>query len=133
LLRVLPIGLGELDEVGLYPKRVSDHEGPTASLDGEEIYVGEKIAKPSLPDPWRQRAGVYRVSNLGDDLEILKDIRLIIEDELMVLELESILSAGFKSRLPLRPVSDTDAVFLGLGQSGGETLQVIETRNGEGL
>lgn len=133
LLGLLPIGLDELEGVGLYLKRVSGHEVLTAALYGEEIYAGEKIATPPLPDSWRDRVGNYRISNLDDDIELLKDIRLIIEDELMVLEFETLLSDGFTNRLPLNPVSDTEAIIFGLGPSGGESIQVVETQNGEAL
>ena len=44
----------------------------------------------------------------------------------------SILLKG-KARFPLRPISDTEAVFAGLGRGMGETIRVVQVNGREAL
>lgn len=134
LMGLIPINLEELGDVYLSLKQVSGRSVLTASLHGKEIYAGEKFTPTTIPDAWRQREGKYRIVNEGEDHTLLEDVRLVIDDELLVLHYRLPDWAGSEDqRLPLLAISDTETIIPGLSSGQGETIRLIKSSDGEQL
>ena len=106
----------------------------TASLYGKEIYAGEKFTPTTIPVAWRQREGKYRIVNAGEDHTLLKDVRLVIDGDFLVLNYSLPDWAGSENQqLPLLTISDTEAIIPGLSRGQGETIRLVRSADGEQL
>ncbi len=64
-----------------------------------------------------------------EDFVFRKNVSLQDKDGLLVLNFTD--EDGIVSSLPLRTLSDKEAIILGLGRRLGETVRVVETEAGE--
>lgn len=130
LLGLIPISLGNLDYIGITLDTVAGHDILKARMDGQELLVGERIRQAPIPDKWLHRLGKYELANAGDDTVLVEEVMLRDDNGLLLIEYS--MPLFFKGRLSLAvaPVSDTEAVILGLGSGMGETI-TLETFDGE--
>jgi len=136
LFGLIPLSLGELDQVGFSLATVAGHEIVKASRKGRETLAGERIQPVPMPQAWQQRLGAYEVVNGGEDLLKVVGARLYQQQGLLLLEGE--ISMGphtpvAKQTLVIAPQSDREAVICGLGRGKGETIRVVEVDGAEGL
>jgi len=130
LLGLVHIDLGPLGEYGLFRRTVQGREVLAASQGAEQMLVGQRISPPANIDLWRRYLGEYKIDNLGDDIRLVSDIRLVEEHGYLLLELTTEQPPKATSRSPLMPVSDTEAIVLGPLSGGGATARVVRV-NGE--
>jgi hypothetical protein len=78
-----------------------------------------------MNDVWRQRLGDYETIN-PDGNFTLEKFMLSEEEGVICLHYQAPHLSEREIRLPLLPVSETEAVVQGLGRGAGETLEVIE-------
>jgi hypothetical protein len=130
LLGLVPIQLGVLSELGLQVLPIDGHEALVARLGAQEMLVGDKLLPPQPLGVWRQRLGRYEIVNLGDDLPLVQRIELLEDRGHLVLALTMTDDAGGAARSVLKPVSDDEAVLLGVLRDGGTSLRVVKV-NGE--
>ncbi len=130
LLGLIPISLGPLDSVGLSRHTLSSREVLAARIGNREMLVGEKIKPAPIPEPWRRRVGSYDIVNPGEDTVLVEKIGLKEEKGVLLIEYALPFFSEAVLRMPLAPLSDTEAVFDGLGRGMGETIRTA-TVDGE--
>lgn len=131
LLGMFHIDLGSLGEIGFALRTVAGRNLLVARAGNQELLVGQRIAPLPDFDSWRRYLGDYEITNLASDHKFFKRIRLIEESGFLLIELTPALEPGEKARIPLRPISDTEALLLGALNDGGETIRVLTTEGNE--
>ena len=111
----------------LYTVREIDGERILAQNDhGNETAIGVEFIPPAVPQAWQDRLGTYQITNPGDAYEMFpvfpETITLIYNDGLLYFDL----GYGGLVVMYLEPVSDTEALTVGLGRSARETVFVKE-------
>jgi CubicO group peptidase (beta-lactamase class C family) len=133
LFGLIPISLRELDDVGISRADAAGREFLLAHSQGLDMVFGEKISPPSVPEKWLDRVGAYQIVNAGNDVLYFDGVRLGYQDGFLLIEYYTPLLAEGLVKLPIAPVSDTEAVILGLGSGMGETVSAISIDGQEGL
>ncbi|HEY6871504.1 MAG TPA: serine hydrolase domain-containing protein [Geobacteraceae bacterium] len=133
LLGLIPISLGELDRVGISRATVAGREIVKASMNGQELLVGERIKPAPISEAWQKRVGEYEISNAGDDAALVDRIRLRQDNGLLLVEYSLPLFAVARMSVAITPLSDSEAVIYGLGRGMGETIRVVTVGNEEML
>ncbi len=106
----------------------------TQLIDGVEVIVaqqgeergilGEKIPPTPIPEVWLKRVGNYRLTN-PDRAFPLTEPKVMLHQGQLCMSYKMPLLSNSTIRVPLRPISDTEAVILGLGRARGETLRAV--------
>ncbi|MBA4389755.1 MAG: serine hydrolase [Syntrophus sp. (in: bacteria)] len=125
LFGLIPISLRELDDVGVSRVVVAGREFLLARSQGLDMVFGEKISPPSVPEKWLDRIGAYEIVNAGNDVLFFDGVRIGRQDGFLLIEYYTPLLAEGSVKLPIAPVSDTEAIILGLGSGMGETIRAI--------
>lgn len=125
----LPSSLGALGEMRFQTQRIDGREVIVARNGARETVLGEKIPLSPVPEVWVKRVGKYKLLNPDKGFP-LKDPRLNIQDGQLSMSYRMPLLSDETIQVPLRPISDTEAIILGLGRTRGETLRAF-TVNGE--
>jgi len=101
-------------------------------LSQETLIFGEKIKPAPISSVWKNRLGEYEVTNLENEVESLVPKNVVFREKEGVLIVElSIDAFGLNNeQLPLQPLSDTEAILLGMGRGKRETIRVV-TINGK--
>ena len=133
LFGLFPISLGELDYVGISRAATSGHEILLARSQSLDMVFGEKISPPQISEKWLKRVGAYEVANAESDIIFFDGVKIGQNDGFLVMEYSSPTVAEGIFRFPLSPVSENEAVFLGLGAGMGETICAIDIEGQEEL
>jgi CubicO group peptidase (beta-lactamase class C family) len=120
----LPEGYRVLGGLRFKSRRFNGMDVLVAERDGEEFLLGNKIETGPWESVWRQRLGSYRTINPDGDFSI-QDLQLSDESGVLCLHYRAPHLSERPVRLPLRPVSENEAVIQGFGRGGGETVQII--------
>lgn len=132
LFGLVPLSLGELDQVGVSRASLAGREIIKASLPGEEMLVGERIRPVPIPTAMQKRVGEYDIINARDEAVMIDGIRLYLDRELLMMEYGMPLFSDAIMSVALRPLNDNEAVIYGLGRGMGETVRAV-TVGGEEL
>lgn len=95
------------------------------------MVAGERIHPVPIPPAWLRRLGRYEIMNLPEEEIFIDRLRLSVQDEFLVVTGRITKPTPVEFTLALEPLSDTEAVVMGLGFGTGETLEVIHERNEE--
>jgi hypothetical protein len=125
LFGIIPISLGELDQVGISRAAVAGREIVKAGMNGKEMLVGERIRPVPIPEAWHKRVGEYEIVNAGEDATLVDRIRLRQDNGLLVVEYAMPLFTDGRMTLAIEPLSDSEAVISGLGRGMGETIRAV--------
>jgi hypothetical protein len=125
LFGLVPISLRELDDVGIWRSSAAGREVLIARSQILDMVFGEKISPPQVPQKWLDRTGAYEIANAGNDVLFFDGARIGQEEGFLIIEYYSSLLSDGSVKLPIAPVSDTEAVILGLGSGMGETIHVV--------
>ena len=129
---LFPISLGELDYYEIGRDIIAGHEILKASTKGRDLLIAEKIYPFPVSEAWQKRVGSYEIDNLGDDFPLIEKVRISYDNQLLIVECAVPFYFQGLARIPLKPISDTEAIISGLGRGLGETIRVI-TVNGKEL
>ena len=139
--KLLPHGDGHFSFEGVSPSDVQmvikEVNGRTAMyLVGliTDVSYGERIEPASLSEAWMDRLGSYEVTNGKPGfLTFLADVQLEHENGFLLLRLTRT-DTGERIEFPIGPLSDAEAVVLGLGQKNrGDVISVVEVDGEEQL
>jgi CubicO group peptidase (beta-lactamase class C family) len=125
----LPDAMGPLAGAWFRAEQIGGREVIVATTRDQRIVLGEKVAAGEIPTAWVERVGRYDVLNpdagfpLTEPQLQIRQGRLCMSYKLPELSDQTI-------QVPLQPVSDTEAIILGLGRTRGETVRAV-TVNGE--
>lgn len=98
-------------------------------VDTAIVSNGERIEGAPLAETWKQRLGHYEVTNPGA-FPWFKVASLEYDESTNLLRAFLSGNGTFSPDFALRPISDAEAVVLGLGPGAGEIFQ-IKNVNGE--
>lgn len=121
----LPSSYRVLGELRFRSRHQGGKDVLLAERDGEEIVLGTRIDSQSWDQVWRQRIGRYRTLN-PDGAYSIQDLQLSSEEGVICLHYRAPHLTDSVIRVPLKPVSATEAVIEGLGRGRGETVRIIE-------
>lgn len=130
LLGMLTIDLGPVDVLGIARRNVAGREVLVASVDAQEMLLGERIVPPKDAAPWLKRLGRYEIANAGDDHTFVDKLALTEERGFVIVELTVTDQMGPPQRLVLQPLSDHSAMLLGPLVDGGGTLRCVTAESG---
>jgi hypothetical protein len=125
----LPDAMGPLAGARFRAEQIGGREVIVATTRDQRIVLGEKVAAGEIPTAWVERVGRYEVLNPDAEFPLtepqlqIRQGRLCMSYKLPTLSDQTI-------QVPLQPVSDTEAIILGLGRTRGETVRAV-TVNGE--
>ena len=121
----LPDGYRVLGDLRFRSRQLNGMDVLVADRDGKEILLGNKIESDPLEAVWRKRLGSYRTINPDGDFSI-RDLQLSEESGVLCLHYRAPHLSQDLVRLPLQPISATEAVIQGFGRGRGETVQIVE-------
>jgi hypothetical protein len=132
LFGFIPIKMESLEEFKFSLEFIAGREILVLHHKGRKHLLGEKIEPPPIPDAWLKRLGDYELANPGDYFPLIEKVNLRYEDNLLIVDITTPMLGGFAERwrAAMGPVSNTEAIILGLGRSMGETIHVV-TKSGE--
>ena len=133
LFGLIPISLRELDDVGVSRATTAGREFLLARSQNLDLIFGEKISPPAVSEKWLERVGAYQIVNQGNDVLFFDGVRLDRQDGFLLIEYYTPLYAEGLMKFPIAPVSDTEAVILGLGGGMGETIHAVTVDGQETL
>lgn len=133
VLGIFPVSLGELGQIGVSRATVAGREIVKATMNGQELLVGERIQPVPISEAWQKRAGEYDIVNVGDDAVLVERVRLRQDNGLLLVEYSMPLFAAGRMSLAIMPISDSEAVISGLGRGMGETIRSVTFKGEEML
>jgi hypothetical protein len=128
----LPSGFDILPDIEISSRLVNRREVIVAKRRGKEFLLGERVRVEAIPKKWKRRVGKYRVLNPDSGYE-MKNTRVVIEHGMLNISYKIPKLSNKTISVPIRPISDTEAIVLGLGRMRGEVLQVVEVDGRECL
>ncbi|MES9838320.1 MAG: serine hydrolase domain-containing protein [Candidatus Thiodiazotropha sp.] len=121
----LPEGYRVLGELRLREREINGMDVLVADRNGNEIMLGNRIESDRWQASWKERLGSYRTINPDGEFSI-QDLKLSDQDGVLCLHYRAPHLSDNQIRVPLQPISDTEAVVQGFGRGGGETVQIVE-------
>jgi len=117
----------DLDNVLLKPVDTDGHHVIVMNFKGRDQIFGERVTPQPVPKSWLARLGALEIIN-PDEYMRFRDNRLAMDDGIMVMRyrLKMPVLPEQRAALPILPISDTEAVIMGLGRGLGETVQIIQ-------
>lgn len=125
----LPPSVRPLAQIRFQTRLIDGKEVVIAQNGDQETVLGEKIPPEPIPEAWRKRVGDYKLVNPDKEFP-LEEPRLKINNGQLCMSYRMPMLSDSTIQVPLRPISDTEAIILGLGRTRGETLRAI-TADGE--
>lgn len=125
LLGLIPIGLKEFEKIGFAKDRIQGRDIIKVYHNGQAALFGERIELSPIPRQWLARTGDYEAINAGSEVFRFADIHLGVDDGLLVFEYALPFFNDSKTKKPIKAVSETEAVFYGLGPKKGDTIAVV--------
>jgi CubicO group peptidase (beta-lactamase class C family) len=121
----LPHSYRILGELRFSTRQGGGEELLIARKEGQELVIGNKIDHSALNNVWRGRLGSYETINPDGDFT-LENLKLSDEEGVICFHYKAPHLSEREIRLPLIPVSDSEALIQGVGRGAGETLDFIE-------
>jgi hypothetical protein len=139
--KLLPHGEGRfsIEGVSAFDAQVAIKEvnGRTALYVYGQLFglvYGERLEPTTISEAWMDRLGSYEITNGKPGfLTFLTDVQLKVENGFLMLDVTRS-DDGDQFVFPIGPLSDDEAVILGLGlRARGETISVVEVDGEEQL
>jgi len=128
----LPPVVKPLAKMRFQTRRIDGKEVVVAQNGDQQTVLGEKIPPGPIPEVWKQRVGEYELVNPDQEFP-LEEPRLKINSGQLCMSYRMPLLSDSTIQVPLRPISDTEAIILGLGRTRGETLRAVQIDGEERL
>ncbi|WP_087025653.1 serine hydrolase domain-containing protein [Thaumasiovibrio subtropicus] len=128
LLGLIPISLGELEEVSFESKRVDNLNVVVAAYQGYEFVIAQKVAQADIPVNWMYYLGDYElVSPFPKEVLDIRGVRLEVDEGFLLAEI--LVNDGDNQQVVLAPIDDDDAVIAGLGRALGDNIHMKRAEN----
>jgi CubicO group peptidase (beta-lactamase class C family) len=133
---VQPAGIGRdaaaelrgLARLRFTAERINGRDVLVAHTGEQSRLFGDRVPDDAVPAAWRGYLGRYRVVN-GDAAVAVEDVALREADDLLFLEYRMPALSPLLVRQPLGPVTDREAIVLGLGRACGDTVMASMAGN----
>lgn len=124
----------DLDNVTLNPVEVDGRNVVVMRFKGRDQIFGEKVVPQKIPASWLARLGKLDVQGQDNNMRFY-DTRLVNDNGILVMSyrLKMPVLPETKASLPIRPISDDEAIILGLGRGMGETVRIVHNEGKEVL
>ena len=97
------------------------------------LSYGERIEPSPVSEAWIDRLGAYEISNGKSGFtDFFASVQLRHEDDFLLLDARCAIECD-RIVYPIGPISDDEALILGLGDRRGETVSVVEVDGEEHL
>ena len=115
----------DLDNVLLAPAKVDDQTAVVMTFKGREQLLGALVKPQPIPDAWLARLGEMEIYN-QDAYMNFRNTRLELRDGILVMsyKLKMTVLPEQNAAVPIMPISDNEAVVLGLGRGMNETIYI---------
>lgn len=115
----------DLDNVLLAPARVGDRTAVVMTFKGRDQLLGALVDPRPIPDAWLARLGEMDIYN-QDAYMRFRNTRLEVRDGILVMsyKLKMTVLPEQNAAVPIMPISDNEAVVLGLGRGMNETIYI---------
>ncbi len=132
VLGLFPIDLGRLGKMTFSRATVGGREVLIArNQQRARMVVGARIHPVPIPSAWLRRVGNYDIIDLPEEAAFVDRLRLSVKDEFLVVTGRFTKPKPVEFTFALNPLSDTEAVVMGVGFGAGETLDVIQQSDEE--
>ena len=131
LLGLFQISLGQVDYDGFSVARVAGRDIVKVRSQGRELLLGERIKLVPLSEKWLKRTGEYEIINRGDDAVLIGNVRLRLDNGLLIIDYAMPLFIDGRMSVAITPLSDTEVIMNGLGRNMGETIRVVNVAGEE--
>ena len=124
----------DLDNVTLNPVVVDGRSIVVMRFKGRDQIFGERVTPQAIPESWLARLGTLEVQGTDNNMRFSGN-RLVNDDGILVMSyrLKMPVLPETKASLPIRPISDKEAIILGLGRGMGETVRIVNVGGKEVL
>jgi len=124
----------DLDNVTLELTGVDDRKVVVMRFKGRDQIFGEKVEPREIPKAWLARLGVLNVTG-QDKTMVFTDTRLANDNGILVMsyKLKMTVLPKQSASLPILPISDNEAIILGLGRGMNETVRIVNVGGKEVL
>jgi hypothetical protein len=95
-----------------------------------EMLLGEKAPAPERGPSWDARVGTYTILNADPGFPVV-DVELKRREGHLCFSYRMPYLTAAAIQVPMRAVSENEAVILGLGRTRGETLRMVRDETGE--
>jgi hypothetical protein len=126
------IGDLELAKIRIRHMDFAGRELLIVNYEGRHWFTAEKIDPSPLSNSWKNSMGNYQVIN-PDPESSIQDVALSREENLLVFTYRYPLWSAEKRRLYFIPISETEAITLGIGRNSGETMRIVNIDDEKGL
>ena len=124
LLGMFSINLGVIGEIGLSQQKIAGRDLLVAHAGSEKLLVGQRLDPPLPSNTWIRFNGEYEFKENENEQKRFKSVRVSEDHGYLIAEFTLMDNSGGKSRIPLMPVSATEALLLGTLNDGGNTVSV---------
>ena len=135
LLGFLPLNIAPFNSMEFTFAQIENHDLFIQQQNGRKGILGEKVQVEKISDAWVKRAGSYEILNPDKGYSLINDIRLEYKSGVLVISANSpyYRDMGINARLSMvvKPISDTEAIIVGVGRNKGDTISIVSTAEGE--
>lgn len=124
----------DLDNVLLALQEVDGNSAVVMTFKGRDQILGARVTPKPIPDVWLARVGEMEVTN-PDEYLSFKDNKLEVVDGILVMsyKLKMPVLPEQSSAVPIMPISDNEAIVLGLGRGMNETIRIVNKGDREAI
>lgn len=130
LFGFIPFKIDALENVRLTLQKIDGHDVLALKSKEHSVLMGEKVAPVPIPQDMLNFVGDYE-DVIKPDGPYFDSVRVLHEDGLLIGEFTFppkksgfVFHPGFVMRMALKPVSNNEVVFAGLGPGKGETMRL---------
>ncbi len=132
LFGLIPIQPDELAEVGISLRTIDGHDLVLAHYQGQTFVASEKIEPMPIPESLHNRLGEYEIVNLaGGDAFVPENCAIRERDGFLMLEYSFPEFDMNNLAFPIAPISDSEAIILGLARGMRETIRIVKVNGAE--
>jgi CubicO group peptidase (beta-lactamase class C family) len=128
----LPPGLRPLAGIRIQTRLIDGREVVVAGRGDRESIIGDKVPDTPIPEAWLARVGGYELLNPDEGFPLM-DPQIRLRDGQLCMSYRMPKLSPKTIQVPIRPISDSEAIILGLGRTRGETLRAFNEGGGERL
>ncbi len=129
-VETLPPAFRPLADMQFQTQHRDGREVVIARRGDREMLLGEKAPAPETSPSWSARVGTYAILNADPGFPIV-DVELKLREGHLCFSYRMPYLTAAAIQVPLRAVSENEAIILGLGRTRGETLRMIRDEEGE--
>ncbi len=136
LLGLIPIKLGQIERMKFSLISIQGRKVLVLHYKGKRHLLGEKIESSPISEAWLKRIGEYELVDPGNYFPVIEKAQFKYEDNFLVLDVTIPIFGDYgidRLRFAVQPLSNQEAILLGLGRNMGETIQVVSDHGIERL